>query len=260
MPEIQPWHKTQLVDPDYVRVDLVKEGANSQAHIKLFKGKKGGAEMNLEDIIKGLKPEHQATVNTELETLRKAKETAEADLKKTKDELAAAQEIAKSADAKDQTEEEILKTIKDPAVRMLMETQIAKTKAAEEQVRKARDGQIEAEAIAKAKEVPGLGAEEATVSELYKKLKVADEALCEEVFGIFKAASALVNEGGVFTEIGKSSDGSAASSNEQDAWGKIEKAAEGIAKSKNVSKEVAISEVIRSNPELYDEYIKSQYA
>ena len=56
MPDIMPWHLTQLLNPDYSRVDLVKEGANSRANIKLFKSK-GGSQMKFADVIAKLKPE-----------------------------------------------------------------------------------------------------------------------------------------------------------------------------------------------------------
>lgn len=258
MPKIMPWHRTELVDPEFTRVDLVKEGANSQAHIKLFKNK-GGNPMNLEEILAKMVPEHAAIVrealeakDTDVDALTKAKKDLEDELQKVKDE----QEIAKSGES---SEEEILKTVKDPAVRKLLETQIAKAKAAEDEVRKSREAALNTEAIAKAAEVPAIGAEQEVLVDMYKKLKGTDPELCDNVFGVLKAANALVSTGGVFQEIGKSgAAASGVSATEEQAWAKIEKAAEELAKSKNVELSKAISEVINSQPELYQDYIKAQ--
>lgn len=252
-----PWHKTQLVNPEYTRVDLVKEGANSQAHIKLFKSKGGEQPMDLKEILAKLKPEHA-------DIIQKALEDMEATKKKSEDDkMAAEEEVAKlraeQAPAPGTSEEEILKTVKDPAVKALLETQIAKAKAAEAIAKQMQDAKDEAEAVAKAKEVPGIGAEEAKLAEVYKKLKHVDATLCEDVFGIFKAANAMISEGGVFTEVGKSAgsnDGGAA--DENSAWAQIEKAAEEITKTLKISKSAAITKAIKDNPALYNQYLKAQ--
>lgn len=220
--------------------------------------------MDLETVLKALKPEHTAVIQKALdEGIAKATaaETAAATAKKAEEDALTSLAKAKEETAPvGTTTEEILKSVKDPAVRSLLESQIAKTKAAEDQVRKAHDSQLSAEAIVKAKEVPNLGAEETAVTEVYKKLKGLDTELCEEVFGIFKASSALIAEGGVFTEVGKGagSQSGEGSSSESGAWDKIEAAADVIVKSTNVSKQQAIADVIKSQPALYDEYIKAQ--
>ena len=255
MPEIMPWHKTQLINPEYTRVDLVKEGANSKAHIKLFKSK-GGTEMTLEEILKSLKPEHSAVVQKALDDAKKKADDAEAAKK------AAEEEIEKSKKpAPGTSEEEILKSVKDPAVKALLETQIAKAKAAETVAKQLKEEQETVEAIAKAKEVPNIGAEEATIADVYKKLKTADAELCDNVFGIFKAASALIAEGGALSEVGKSAGeatDTAGTTSEDAAWDKIEKKAEEIAKSQGIKQSAAISEVIKQHPDLYREYLNAQ--
>lgn len=254
-----PWHQNFLLEPDYNRVDLVKEGANSQAKIKLFKSK-GGTGMNPEEILKGLKPEHQAVMAEFI----KSKDDAVADIQKALDNEKAlrvkAEDIAKSAPAPDASPEEILKSVKDPAVKALLETQIAKAKVAEEEVRKSRELALESEAIAKAKEVPNLGADEATLTDVYKKIKAVDAETAENVFGIFKAASALVNAGGAFQEVGKSAPGEATTGAgaEDAAWDKIQAKASEIAKAENINNAQAISKTISEYPELYNEYLKAQ--
>lgn len=257
--ELMPWHKTWLVDIDYDRVDLVKEGANSMAKIKLFKSK-GDLTMNpeLQALIAKMKPEHQAQLNLIL----KAKDDEIADAKKEAEDAKEELEKVKSqstAPNAETPEEEILKTVKDPAVKALLETQIAKTKAAEAVAKSLKAAEEEKEAIAKAKEVPNLGAEETKLAEVYKKLKTVDENLCNDVFGIFKAASAMVAQGGVLEEIGKTAaDAGTLATSEEEAWNKIEKAAEEIAKSNNLSKAASISKAISENPELYQAYLKAQ--
>lgn len=256
MPKLMPWHQTQLIDPTYTRVDLVKEGANSRAHIKLFKAK-GGNQMTLEEILKSLKPEHASVVQKALDDAQKAAEEAEIAKKAAEEEIAKLKNQPNPGDSP----EEILKSVKDPAVKALLETQIAKTKAAEEAARIMKEKQVEAEAIAKAKEVPNIGAEEQTLVDIYKKLKDVDEKLCEDVFGIFKAASALAGESGAFKEIGKSINGTVVenSTSEEAAWAAIEKAAdEIIAKDKSIAKSAAISKAIRENPDLYKAYLNAQ--
>ena len=254
--KLQPFHKTWLVDIEYDRVDLVKEGANSQAFIKLVKSK-GGQPMNFEEIVAKLKPEHAQVI----QAVVKAKEDELEDVKK---QLKEAQEEIEKLKAQvnppqGQSEEEILKSVKDPAIRQLLETQIAKARAAEEIAKKLKEEQEEHEAVEKAKEVPNIGAEEQTIASVYKRLKAVDPQLCEDVFGIFKAASALIAESGAFGEVGKSAATTdSVATNEDAAWAKIEQKADEIAKAKNITKAAAVAEAIRQHPELYEEYLRAQ--
>lgn len=248
MPEIQPWHLTYLKDPDFNRVDLVKAGANSQAKIMLYKSR-GGEKMTIQEILKALKPEHQ-------QIIKKAFDDKDVEIKKIQEDLEKAENLSKSKSLEGQSEEEIIKSIEDPAIRALMETQIAKTKAAEEEVKKAKEERQNVAAIAKAKELVNLGVEEAKMVEIYKKLSTTDSGLCEEVFDVFKTANALIAKGGVFKEIGVGTGNvEPGSTNEKDAWDAIEKAAAQI---DGISKSAAIAQVIKDNPNLYEAYIKSQ--
>jgi vacuolar-type H+-ATPase subunit I/STV1 len=198
-----------------------------------------------------MKPEHAAQVQL---VLKQKDET----ITQLTTDLETAQEVAKSAPVKDQTEEEILKSIKDPAVKAILETQIMKAKAAEEVAKSLKDAQNEKEAIEKAKEVTGLGAEESQLAQVYKSLKAVNPEVCETVFGIFKTASALIAEGGTLSEVGKSAGTEGSAGDENAIWGKIEAAAEEVAKSTNVSKARAISQVISDNPDLYAQYLQAQ--
>jgi uncharacterized protein YdaT len=59
-------------------------------------------------------------------------------------------------------------------------------------------------------------------------------------------------EGTVLSEVGKSNAGS----NGADSWAKIESKADEIAKRDSVTKQKAVSIVIKENPELYKEYLQ----
>lgn len=250
--QLMPWHKTWIKDPEYDRVDLVKEGANSQAHIMLVKSK-GGTNMTLEEILKAMKPEHREVVEAALE---KAKEASKEQVQAAVEEAVAKAKQEQPAPA-GASEEEILKSVKDPALRQLLETQIAKAKAAEAEVLKIKKAEAEREAIAKAKEVPNLGVEENQLATLYKQLKDADNSLAEEVFGIFKSLNEVIKDSAIMKEAGVAGDPAGATS-EAAAWAAIEQAAEPLMKEKNISQHQAITEVINARPELYSAYLKAQ--
>ena len=72
-----------------------------------------------------------------------------------------------------------------------------------------------------------------------------------EIFDILKAASAAIEKGGLFEEVGKNKGGNG----EADAWSKIEKKAAEIAERDKVTKQKAIATAIKENPTLYKEYL-----
>ena len=63
-----------ITDLTIDRVDLVEEGANSAAFIRLYKSR--GEKMNYESILKSLKPEHAAVVEAEVAKAKEALDTA----------------------------------------------------------------------------------------------------------------------------------------------------------------------------------------
>lgn len=145
--------KTFLVDLDLDRVDLVKEGANTKAQIKLLK-RKETQSMNFEEIMKTLKPEHADEIRKAVADARKEKETelatAQADLTKAKEELQAAQTdlakaketIEKSKPAAQEDDLEVLMKSVNPAIakhfQELQTTVNALVSEKAEQVAKAR--------------------------------------------------------------------------------------------------------------------------
>lgn len=252
-----------LLDLTVDRVDLVDEGANSEAFIKLYKRKENEQVMELQEILAKMKPEHAQVVQdaiakakaevpeTTAEELAKAKgdlATANEALAKAKADAEAAEakvkelECAKKSEATDNMDE-VIKSL-DPAVQEVFKSIKAQKEAAEEVVRKMNEQMIEQEAIAKAKELKALPVEEA-------KLVAVMKGASAEVFDILKAANAAIENSGLLDEVGKSKKGSDGT----DAWSKIEKKADEIAKRDAVTKQKAIATAIKENPELYREYL-----
>jgi hypothetical protein len=272
--QLMPWHQTWMTNLDYDRVDLVKEGANSQAHIKIIK-QKGGITMDLDQILAKLEPNHRSVIEKALKDKDEATTAEIAKTKKAEEDLAVARTEVEKLKAEaplpaGQTEEDIIKSIKDPSVRALMEMQIAKTKVAEEAVAKAQDAALETEAVAKAKDVVGLGAEEALLATVYKKLKKVDAQLCTDVFGIFKAASELAKEGtAAFQETGITGNQNASAGvnksflangkSSAQIWEEIQTIAKGIkGDNKSMPLHTAVSKAMEDHPELYAQYIDAQ--
>ena len=114
-----------LLDLVVDRVDLVDEGANSAAFIKLYKRKERTREMKFEEIIKQLKPEHAEVIRAELEKAKNeipsevSKELN--DLRDIKQELDnVKQELAKTKkqDTGEENIEDIIKKLDDPIQRV----------------------------------------------------------------------------------------------------------------------------------------------
>ena len=246
------------------RVDLVDEGANSAAFIELYKRKEQN-EMGLEDILKQLKPEHatviQDAINKAAEDLKKAQEelevatnerdeankqleTANEDLAATKSELDTLK--AEGTGAGTSFDEATTMKSMPEDVRAMFETLQAQKVAAEEELRKAKDAEQTAQAVAKANEFKAIPVEH---DKLVNIIKRADA----DVLDLLIVVNAAI-EGTVLDEVGKSNAG-AKSSVSGDAWAKIEGKADEVAKRDNVTKAKAIATVIKENPELYKEYL-----
>ena len=125
--------RTFLVDLELDRVDLVKEGANTKAQIKLLK-RKETQPMTFEEILKALKPEQAEVITKAIEDARKEKETelttAQADLTKTKEDLQTAiadlakakETIEKSKPTQQEDELEVLMKSVNPALAKHIQT------------------------------------------------------------------------------------------------------------------------------------------
>lgn len=222
--------------------------------------------MELKDIIAKMEPEHAEVVQAELdklseevnktkeslvevtterdEALAKAKETLDAvneDLEVTKSELDALKAKSTAFD-----EEETLKSMPEEA-RTLFAKLKSQKEAAEEAVRKAKEAETQAEAVAKAAGLKALPIEH---SKLVDILKGASTELLEVLTTV---NDAMANT--VLSEVGKDRQG-ASESTSNEAWDKIEAKATEIIKTKGISKAKAITQAVDENPDLYKEYLK----
>lgn len=275
------------------RVDLVDEGANSAAFIELFKRKETDEQMSVQEIISKMKEEHASVVQAEIdglnESVNKANDTiAEKDteintlndtvvakdteignlndaLKKANERL----DMFKAADyctceggddgdgyckecgkpkmkKKAGTafdEEETLKGLPESA-RAMFETMRKQKEAAEETVRKAQEAEKQAEAVAKAATLKSLPIE---TEKLISIVKNADA----ELLDCLTAINAAI-DGVVLNEVGKAKGADVKDS----AWDKIEAEADAVAKRDNITKQKAISVVIKEKPDLYKAYLQ----
>lgn len=214
--------------------------------------------------------EDLATVTTE-------RDTATQDLKRTKEGLKAANEDKEKAESELETlkaslpdecdcdgeadengtckvcgkpkkkaafdEEETLKSMPAAARAVFIKMRTQK-EAAEEEVRKAKDAEKQAEAVAKAAELKALPIET-------EKLVGVLKSCSADMVDVLTTINAAI-EGTVLDEVGKSNAGSKGA----DAWSKIEAKADEIAKRDSVTKQKAVSIAIKENPELYKEYLQ----
>lgn len=213
-----------------------------------------------------------AKAKEDLTTVTAERDTVSEDLAKAKDELNAVNDElakanselkkrddddAKGDDDKDDAdkddvdkansgasfdEAEVIKSMPEAAREMFQKMQAQKD-AAEEELRKAKEAEKTAEAVAKAKELKSIPVEQDKLVDIIKR---ADA----DVIGILETVNAAV-EGVVLNEVGKG-----AGSSTTDAWSKIDKKADEIVERDSVSKAKAISTVIKENPELYREYLQ----
>lgn len=143
-------------------------------------------------------------------------------------------------------ETEVLKSMPEGAREMFLKMR-AQKEAAEEQVRKAAEKEIEDRAVAKAATLKALPVEQATLVDILKSCDT-------RVIDILDAAASAI-EGTVLEEVGKAGKGKSEAFDKDSAWSEIEKAAEDIAKRDSVTKQRAISIAIKENPELYRKYL-----
>lgn len=257
---------TKLKNLKITKVALVDEGACSEAHINLFKRR--NQEMGFEEILKGLSEEQQTVVKNHMAgiqqqvsdangNLAKSKaelDTVKADLEKAKKDF---EEFKAENDKKEEEEDEdaVMKSA-SPALRAILEKAKSQAKAAELIAKKMADEAAEKEALAKAKTLTAIPAKEEELVGLHKSLNGVKPEVANQVFDILEKAQALINKSAAFEGKGTEGDaGAGASLSTDDAWGAIEKAAEPLAKSRNITKEAAINAVLSEQPELYKNYL-----
>ena len=247
-----------LEDLVITRVDLVDEGANAESFIKIFKRRgEGGTSMKLEDILKSLEEEQAATVKSAIEAAIAERDAAaeklaeaEAEVVRLEGELEKAQE----PEVLDE-EEDVLKKV-SPEVKALIEKARLQAQTAENEVKKMLDREADREAIAKAKQIEGLGSTTEEMTGVMKALSGTNKDLADKVFNILKTAHKVVEESKAFVEVGKQHDSQLGDADA--AWALIESKAGEIAKARGITKEAAVHEAISENPDLYKQYVELQ--
>jgi hypothetical protein len=247
-----------IVDLEVDRVDLVDEGANSEAYIRLYKRKEHEPTMNLEEILAKMKPEHvevvRAAITAAAETnsteLAKAKEdltASEAKLAKVEADLhVAKEEVAKSKPKAADEFEEILKSA-SPEVAAFMKTMKVQKDLAEEAARVAIEKARNDEVVAKAKTLTNLPVEQDALVTILKGAST-------EVLELLEKANSAI-ETSLLTEVGKSKGNAPSGLGANAAWGKLEKRASEIAARDKITVEKAMGVAMREHPDLYKEYV-----
>lgn len=202
------------------------------------------AKQDLEKAKEDLKAanEGKEKAESELETL-KAKESEECECDGEADENGKCKVCGKPKKKAAFDEEETLKSMPAAARAMFIKMRTQK-EAAEEEVRKAKDAEAQAEAVAKAAELKALPIETDKLVGVLKNCSA-------EMVDVLTTINAAI-EGTVLDEVGKSNPGGKGA----DAWAKIEAKADEIAKRDSVTKQKAVSIAIKENPELYKEYLQ----
>ena len=202
------------------------------------------ATQNLEKAKEDLKAanEGKEKAESELKTL-KAKQSDECTCDGEADENGMCKVCGKPKKKAAFDEEETLKSMPAAARAMFIKMRTQK-EAAEEEVRKAKDAEKQAEAVAKAAELKALPIETEKLVGVLKNCSA-------DMVDVLTTINAAI-EGTVLDEVGKNNAGS----NGADAWAKIEAKADDIAKRDNVTKQKAVSIAIKENPELYKEYLQ----
>ena len=273
-----------VIDLDINRVDFVDEGANSASFIELYKRKEKSTNMDVKEILSKMKPEHASVIESainkakeDLATVTAERDTAQQELAKAKEDLSAAntelatkaseietlkakgctkkynEETCKECDKRESCkkaasgtgfdEEETMKSMPE-AARELFAKMKAQRDAAEEELRKAKDAEQQAEAVAKAAQLKALPVDA-------EKLVQVVKGCSPELMDVLTTINAAI-EGTVLGEFGKNSTGASGA----DAWGKIEAKAEEVVKRDGVTKQKAVAIAIRENPDLYKEYLQ----
>lgn len=188
-----------------------------------------------------------AKANEELETLKAKNDFCECDGEADEKGCCKACNKPKKSASFDETE--TIKSMPEPARSMFLKMR-AQKEAAEEQIRKAHAEKVEAEAIAKAASLKALPVEQSKLVEILKSCTPDVADLLTTINGAIEAT--------VLEEVGKNRGNGAdlgGNGTSDDAWNKLEKKAEEIAKRDSVTKEKAMATALSENPDLYRAYL-----
>lgn len=279
---------TKLKNLVITKVALVDEGSCSAAHIKLYKRKdEGGSQiMNEEELLKLIPEDKRVEAKAVIEkgktdSATAAKKAAEDAADKGVDDamenpdgtmkdkkpfakvaakiLGLNEELAKAkAPAGTLSDDEIMKSV-SPEVRAILEKARTQAAANEAILIKMRDDANASEALAKAKELPNIGAAEEELAKSFQEIKKSSPKAFESIFAVLKAANELIADSDVMKEKGTSTaelSEEALTKNKNDAWNQIELKATEIKKGMpTLTQEQAIAKAMKECPELYKKYL-----
>lgn len=234
------------------RVDLVKEGCNTAAFIKLTKGR--NEIMTIPEILDSMTPEHSALLKAHidgLELVAKSVPTLTADLAKAKGDVTLLTDkvtlLEKTAPAviPTATTEDLIKGLPE-ALQSTFTAVLEKAKTSEAALAAFVDVQKTKDATLIAQSLKALPFEE---TELVDVVKSADAKTLE----VLKKAAATI-ESNLLTPKGTSTPGTDFAG--KDAMEVIEKEAKIIATNEGLTYEKAFSKALTNNPSLYEQYMK----
>ena len=264
---------SKLTNLVITKVALVDEGSCSDAHIQFYKRREGGNKiMDFATFKKGLSPEESALVDAEIEKAKNEvpegfmspedkKKLEDDKAKAEQDKMAAEGEVAKlkaQLDVSNATsDEDILKNANlDPAVKAIVESTIAKAKAAEASIMKMQEQAENTEFLAKAKTVSLISEAETKVFNLLKSVKGVPGA-ADQLMEILASANSLIEKGAAFSELGSSSSTGGSGTSSDEAWAVIEKKAGEVVVKGLTTKAQSIDYVCTNYPELYTNYVNA---
>lgn len=272
------------------RVDLVTAGANQGAHVTLFKAeqpvdveKRDYSDESRQDMAGSGQalPDGSFPIKTvqdlknAIQSVGRAKNraTAVAHIKQRAKALGASDLIPDTfksmdlsgVDMSDELEAEEVEKQEQPEPRRVRQISKAQEKlekalkdeqsvrkALEERLEKMENDRLEAEFIAKARELPNLGGASELGHMLLTVKKSVDVETFQSLERLLKAANAQLEKGDLFATLGRADAENPTAMDRINELAK-QKLANGLAK----TIELAKMEVIRENPDLRDEYLRS---
>ncbi len=220
----QPKRVRRLKNLHLDRVDLVTAGANQGAHVVLHK---------MED-----DPDTFMSMDSPGVNMSDELATEEVEKQEESPEPKRVRQISKA-------QEKLEKALADER---------ARSEALAERVEKMENERLEAEYVAKAQQLPNLG----NARELGRLMLDVQKSVKPETYQslerLFKAANAQLEKGDLFATLGRA-EGEPATAMDRITELAKAKVANGLAK----TIEIAKMDVIRENPELRDEYLRSDY-
>lgn len=257
----------ELTDIDITKVDLVDEPSNKESKIKLFKKEDDSKEEDflyetVQDIVaKLVKPVEKGSVAMTMEQMKAKKKELAEQMKMLEKEMHGAgyeeeemekEEMEKPEDVKKSDEVEVKKSEEVVTLEKALhdaKEEVAKAKAELEKINEEKEVAVY---VAKAKSFDKLGIEADKFGKLLREIAKSNKEGYQLLETVLTKANQNMNEVD-FEEIGKKGE-----TESVEPMTMIEKKAEEIAKSDNVSKQKAMAQFLQTKEgkELYEQHIK----